>query len=233
MVDAYILVFAGLLLTMGALGDRFGRKLAFNAGLLVFAAASAASTLAGSPEILIAARAAMGIGAALIMPATLSIITNIFPPSERGRAIGIWTGMAGLGIIQAPEQGGTDPLILDAFSVAAVLSAAFIWWERRVQHPMLPDGVLRQPPLQRRQPRHRHGVPCAVRLGVPPTQHLQFVLGYTPLQAGVRVLPVAALIVAAPLTERIGTKLVVAAGLLGRAVRSGSGYGRLRGRGGR
>jgi hypothetical protein len=78
MVDAYLLVFAGLLLTMGALGDRFGRKLALDAGLLVFAAGSAASAFAGSPEVLIAARAAMGIGAALIMPATLSIITNIF-----------------------------------------------------------------------------------------------------------------------------------------------------------
>jgi MFS family permease len=83
MVDAYILVFAGLLLTMGALGDRFGRKLALNAGLLVFVAGSAASAFAGAPEVLIASRAAMGIGAALIMPATLSIITNIFPPTER------------------------------------------------------------------------------------------------------------------------------------------------------
>src|SRR5215216_7397302 len=77
MVDAYLLVFAGLLLTMGTMGDRFGRKKALNAGLLVFAAASAASAFAGSPEVLIAARAAMGIGAALIMPSTLSIITNI------------------------------------------------------------------------------------------------------------------------------------------------------------
>jgi MFS family permease len=80
MVDAYLLVFAGLLLTMGAAGDRFGRKLALNVGLLVFAAASAASAFASSPQVLISARAAMGIGAALIMPATLSIITNTFRP---------------------------------------------------------------------------------------------------------------------------------------------------------
>src|ERR671918_1047492 len=94
MVDAYILVFAGLLLTMGALGDRFGRKLALNVGLLVFVAGSIASAFAGSAEALIASRAAMGIGGALIMPSTLSIITNVFPPNERGKAIGIWAGMA-------------------------------------------------------------------------------------------------------------------------------------------
>src|SRR5215211_4664395 len=81
MVDAYILVFAGLLLTMGALGDRFGRKLALNAGLLVFVVGSVVSAFAGSSGVLIAARAAMGIGAALIMPATLSIIINESPPT--------------------------------------------------------------------------------------------------------------------------------------------------------
>jgi MFS family permease len=102
MVDAYLLVFAGLLLTMGAVGDRFGRKLALNAGLVVFVAASAASAFAGSPEVLIASRAVMGIGAALIMPSTLSIITNIFPPTERGRAIGVWAGVAGLGVVLGP-----------------------------------------------------------------------------------------------------------------------------------
>jgi EmrB/QacA subfamily drug resistance transporter len=286
MVDAYLLVFAGLLLTMGAAGDRFGRKLALNAGLLVFAAASAASAFAGSPAVLITARAAMGIGAALIMPATLSIITNIFPPTERGRAIGVWAGVAGLGvvlgpvvggwllerfwwgsvflvnlpvvalamlagwplvpesrdpsatpldpigaalsvaalvglvygIIQAPEDGWTDPVILGAFGVAAALSVAFGWWERRSQHPMLPMELFRNPRFSAASGAIAMAFFALFGSVFLLTHHLQFVLGYTPLQAGVRVLPVAALAVAAPLAarlvERIGTKLVVVTGLL-------------------
>jgi EmrB/QacA subfamily drug resistance transporter len=286
MVDAYILVFAGLLLTMGALGDRFGRKLTLNAGLLVFVAASAASAFAGAPEVLIAARAAMGIGAALIMPATLSIITNTFPPTERGRAIGVWAGVAGLGvvlgpviggwllerlwwgsvflinvpvvalailagrplvpesrdpgatpldptgaalstaalvalvygIIQAPQDGWTDPLILAAFGVAAVLSVAFIWWERRIQHPMLPMEFFRNPRFSAASGAIAMAFFALFGSVFLLTQHLQFVLGYTPLQAGVRILPIAALIVGAPLAARlaepIGTKLVVVAGVL-------------------
>src|SRR5438876_8673937 len=83
MVDAYVLVFAGLLLTMGALGDRFGRARALQAGLLIFAAASLTATFATTATQLIAARVAMGIGGALIMPSTLSVIGNVFPPAER------------------------------------------------------------------------------------------------------------------------------------------------------
>ncbi len=91
---------------MGALGDRFGRKLALMSGMAVFALASAGSAWASSPELLIATRAAMGIGAALIMPSTLSIITDIFPPNERGRAIAVWAAIAGLGIVAGPVIGG-------------------------------------------------------------------------------------------------------------------------------
>jgi EmrB/QacA subfamily drug resistance transporter len=284
-VDAYVLVFAGLVLTMGALGDRFGRKLALNAGLLVFVAGSVASAFAASPEVLIASRAAMGIGGALIMPSTLSIITNVFPAKERGRAIGVWAGVAGLGIvlgpviggwllerfwwgsvflvnvpvvavailagrplvpesrdpratpldpigallsiaglialvfgiIEAPENGWTDPLMLSSFGVAALLSIAFVWWELRVEHPMLRMEFFRNP---------RFSV-ASLAITITffalfgsvflLTQHLQFVLGYTPLEAGVRILPVAVLIVVAPLSARlveaVGTKLVVFAGL--------------------
>ncbi len=85
-VDAYAIVFAGLLLTAGALGDRFGRKGALIVGLGLFAVASVPGALADAPALVIASRAAMGIGAALIMPATLSLLTAVFPPEERGRA---------------------------------------------------------------------------------------------------------------------------------------------------
>ena len=78
-VDSYMLVFAGLLLTAGALGDRFGRRRALTFGLVVFGAGSALSAMATTPGMLIAARAVMGVGGAFIMPSTLSIITNVFP----------------------------------------------------------------------------------------------------------------------------------------------------------
>ena len=95
MVDSYTLVFAGLLLTMGAMGDRYGRRGALQMGYVLFGLGSLASAFATSADQLIATRAFMGIGGALIMPATLSIITNVFPPQERGKAIGVWAGTAG------------------------------------------------------------------------------------------------------------------------------------------
>jgi EmrB/QacA subfamily drug resistance transporter len=106
-VDAYTVVFAGLLLTAGALGDRFGRKGALSAGLVVFALASAGSALAQNSSQLIVLRAVTGIGAALIFPATLSILTNVFAdPVERQRAIAVWAGTAGIGIGLGPVVGG-------------------------------------------------------------------------------------------------------------------------------
>jgi len=105
-VDSYLLVFAGLLLTMGTLGDRFGRKRALQLGLLLFGGASLGVLIADSANQLIAIRAAMGVGGALIMPATLSVITNVFPREERGKAIGIWSGMASVGIGLGPLIGG-------------------------------------------------------------------------------------------------------------------------------
>lgn len=106
MVDSYALVFAGLLLTGGALGDRFGRKGALVIGLIIFGIASAASTIATEPAHVIATRAVMGVGAALVMPATLSILTNVFPPHERAKAIAVWAGLAGAGAAIGPIVGG-------------------------------------------------------------------------------------------------------------------------------
>jgi len=97
-VDAYSLVFAGLLLTAGSLGDRYGRRLALNGGLVVFGAASLFAASSSSAGAIIGARAVMGIGAAFVMPATLSILAHVFPPAERPRAIAIWAGFAGVGV---------------------------------------------------------------------------------------------------------------------------------------
>ncbi len=96
-VDSYGLVFAGLLLPAGALGDRYGRKGALLVGLAIFVAGALWSAWADSAAMLIAARGSMGIGAALIMPATLSIIVSVFPPAERAKAIAVWAGFAGAG----------------------------------------------------------------------------------------------------------------------------------------
>ena len=116
-VDSYLLVFAGLLLTMGSLGDRFGRKRAWVAGLVVFGAGSLAAAFADGSTALIASRALMGVGGALIMPATLSIVTNLFPANERPKAIGAWAAVAGLGMAIGPTAGG---FLLEHFDWGAV-----------------------------------------------------------------------------------------------------------------
>ena len=117
-VDSYTVVFAGLLLTAGSLGDRFGRKRMLTIGILLFSLGSVASALQTTASGLIATRAFMGIGGALIMPSTLSILTNVFRvPSERSKAIGIWAAFSGIGIALGPITGG---FLLRHFSWSSV-----------------------------------------------------------------------------------------------------------------
>ena len=111
-INSYTLVFAGLLFTFGVIGDKIGRKRMLMIGLALFGIASLLSAYSRSPEQLIFARAAMGLGGAAVMPQTLSIISNVFEPAERPRAIGLWAMAVGIGIATGPVLGG---LLLDHF----------------------------------------------------------------------------------------------------------------------
>ncbi len=286
MVDSYGLVFAGLLLTAGTIGDRWGRKGALQFGLVVFLAGSVFSAFMGSTSGIIAGRAVMGFGAAFVMPATLSILTNVFPAHERGKAIAVWAGISGAGAAvgpvasgfllehfswgavflvnvpiiavalvagyllvptsRDPEPGALDPLgallsilalgtlvyaIIEAphwgwasgtsltwFALALVLIVVFLLWELRNRAPMLDLRYFLDP---------RFGVAAGVITLVffamfgfffLLTQYFQLVLGYTALEAGVKQLPFAAvMVVVAPQSPRIaarfGTNRTVAFGL--------------------
>jgi EmrB/QacA subfamily drug resistance transporter len=105
-VNAYVLAYAVLLLTGAALGDRFGRKRMFIAGITLFTAASAGAALAPTTGLLIAARAAQGIGAAISTPLTLTLLADAFPPQQRGLALGIWSGISGIAVALGPLVGG-------------------------------------------------------------------------------------------------------------------------------
>ncbi|GIH25582.1 MFS transporter [Acrocarpospora phusangensis] len=111
-MNSYTLVFAGLLFTFGVLGDRYGRKRMLLIGMILFGLSSLASAYAQDPMQLILARSLMGIGGAAIMPATLAIISNVFPLRERGKAIGIWAGGVGIAVAIGPITGG---LLLEHF----------------------------------------------------------------------------------------------------------------------
>jgi EmrB/QacA subfamily drug resistance transporter len=285
-VDAYALVFAGLLLPAGALGDRFGRKEVLLTGLVVFGGASIAAMLVNDPSTLIGLRAVIGVGAALVMPTTLSIITNVFPPEERGRAVGIWAGIAGAGaifglllsgallewfswpsvfavnvtlaalafaaaipivptsrssrgvrldpvgallsslglfgvvfaIIEAPQHGWLAPLTLTGFGAGAVLLVAFVLFELARNEPML------DPRLFARRGFGVGSLSLTLQFFAQfgflfiSLQYLQFVLGYSPLEAGASILPMALMLMAisprAPrLARRLGVRVVGGTGL--------------------
>ncbi|MHB8554722.1 MAG: MFS transporter, partial [Candidatus Dormibacteria bacterium] len=118
-VNAYTLTFAVLLVTGAALGDRFGRRKMFVAGLALFTVASAAAALAPTVSTLIAARAVQGAGAAMVLPLTLTLLSEAFPAGRRGLALGIWGGISGLGVALGPVLGG---------AVVSGLSWHWIFW---------------------------------------------------------------------------------------------------------
>ena len=302
-VDAYAIVFAGLLLTAGALGDRFGRKRALLVGLAVFGAGALVGALADSPPQVIAARVVMGIGAAFVMPSTLSILTAVFPPHERGKAIAVWAGFAGAGgalgplvvgflltgwwvfpdfwwgaaflvnvvavavvivavavwapesrdesatpldpigallsmvglaavlygIIEGPSKGWTSGPVLTGFVVGGVALVAFVIWELRAEHPMLPMEFFRKRPFSIGSGVITFAFFVMFGFFFLLTQYFQLVRGYSPLDAGVATLPLPfTLILVSPrsagLAERFGTTTVIAFGftfiVLGLAVMS-------------
>jgi EmrB/QacA subfamily drug resistance transporter len=149
-INSYTLAFAGLLFTFGVLGDRFGRRRFLLVGLVLFGVASLASAYARDPGELIAARALMGMGGAALMPVTLSIVSNVFSPRDRARAIGVWAGSVGLGVAIGPVTGG---LLLEHFwwgsiflvnvpvVVAALLLVIWLVPESRDPEPRRADLV--------------------------------------------------------------------------------------------
>ncbi|MDA1296860.1 MAG: MFS transporter [Chloroflexi bacterium] len=287
MVDSYLLVFAGLLLTMGGLGDRFGRAQMLRAGLVIFAIAAFVVIFAESSSQVIAARAVMGIGGAMIMPATLSIIIDVFKGPERARAISIWAATAGVGvglgpliggalleqfywgsvflvnvpiaavaliagfwlvpdsrdpeakpvdfvgaglstaavalfiyaIIEAPSEGWTAPITLAGFGISIALAAAFSWWELRVEYPLLNFAFFKRMRFSMGAGAISLAFFALMGMIFAFTQYLQFVRGYTALEAGIRLLPLAAGIAVGArggemINRRFGTKVVVGTGLI-------------------
>lgn len=276
-VNSYILVFGGLLLTMGTLGDRFGRRRFLHLGFLLFGASSLYGAFAGSTTELIVARTAMGIAGAMIMPSTLSVIIDVFPRSERIKAIGIWAGVAHLGIplgpvlggwlleqywwgsvflinvpivaavlvtgwllvpesrhpspprpdvlgmllstaslasllfaiIEAPERGWLSGEVIAGFGLAISAGIGFIGHERRVPEPMLDLQLFGNARLKWGTIAITLAMFALAGLTFDLTQYLQIVKGYSPLQAGLRILP---LVIGFGLAGHIGQHLVRRAG---------------------
>ncbi|MEV5548025.1 MFS transporter [Streptomyces sp. NPDC052309] len=306
MINAYSLVQSGLLLTAGNAADRYGRKKMLLTGLALFGAGSLAAGLADSAAQLIAARAGMGVGGALLLTTTLAVAMQIFAPEEHVKAIGIWSAVNALGfacgpliggfmlnhfwwgaiflinlpvaalalaavvalvpesknpqgdrpdllgavlstigmaslvfaIISGPDHGWTSARVLVTAVVAIVVLALFAYWESRIPHPMLDLHFFRDR-------RFTGAVAGAVLITFGMggalfllTQHLQFVLGYGPLEAGLRTAPLALSVVllnfsglSAKWTAKLGTPVSVllgmalmSAGLVSIATLAGQGY---------
>lgn len=287
-VDAYTIVFACLLLTAGALGDRYGRRRALLLGVAWFGACSGLASLAQSPGQLIAARALMGVGGAFIFPTTLSVLSNTFTdPAERSRAIGIWAGVSGVGIaagpvlggllvehlgwhsvlwinlpvcgiafflcrafipdsgsresspldpvgallsiaglmvllygiIEAPNNGWSDPEVVAPFLLGIGLLAAFAWWESTTPDPMLDVRFFRNPRFTAASATITLTTFALFASTFLLAEYFQFILGYSPLKAGLMITPIAlGLMVGSPqaprLVTRFGTKRVVVGGLV-------------------
>ncbi|MFG2640848.1 MFS transporter [Streptomyces sp. NPDC048370] len=285
-LDSYILVFAGLLLTSGSLGDRFGRRKVMVIGLLLFGLASLAATFCDDPGEVIAVRIAMGVGGALIMPSTLSILITVFDEDERGKAMAAWGSVSMLGLVGSPVLGG---VLIDHFSwqsiflinvpvvilaviaaltlmpeskgpwqkadpLGAVLSAvgmtALIWWIIEIpQHGAFEgrglitlvvavvalggfvvwENVTASPMVPLVLFKHRNFSGGSLSLTLVQigngglllvlTQYLQFVLGYSPVKAGLAFVPlaVAALLgnaAGAGLAAKVGYRVLVLSGML-------------------
>lgn len=286
LVDGYVLVFAALLLTMGTFGDRIGRKRALQAGLVLFGIGSLMAALSQSTGALTASRSFMGIAGALMLPATLSIVTTTFTAEERPQAIATWAAIFGLGVGIGPVVGGflvqnigwhsvflinlpviavaliggqiylgetrepdappldipgalmsivglfaliygiieagvigwTEPKVLAAFGLAAVVIGLFVWWESRTPYPMLPLRFFRNPAFT--------GANVTLTMltfalfgvifFVP--QYFQSVLGHGASVAGLMLLPLAITLTfvssrSALVSKRLGTKRTVALGI--------------------
>jgi len=148
-VAGYILVFAGLLLTAGSLSDRYGRKKVMIAGLAIFGLASLVATYAGSPEMLIAGRVLMGIGGAVVMPSTLSVLITVFDDEERRKAMSIWSSVLMVGLIGGPVLGGAliakfwwgSVFLINVPVVVVAIAAAVIWMPESKGPWRQPDPV--------------------------------------------------------------------------------------------
>ncbi|MBU1672433.1 MAG: MFS transporter [Actinobacteria bacterium] len=285
--SAYIIILGSTILLGGSLGDKYGRKWFLLLGLLVFVTGSVWAGLSTKAYSLILARGFMGVGGGLIMPATLSLITNIFPDQERAKAIGVWAGMAGIGVaigplaggllltwfywgsvffvnvpvaaigviavwrlvpnskssdsppldlvgaaisfvgllalffglIRGPDRGWSDPGVIAAFVLAAVLLVLFVLLELRKSNPLLDVRFFKIPEFASGVISIAIGFFALFGLIYVLTIYIQIVLSYSPMEAGLALLPFAlVLLVGSPMVPRLvkwlGGRTVVALGLL-------------------